>query len=84
VYSARFINSAGFDMKLKSACNRCHKLETDVTLKISCNNFACDVKCDGSHISGLVFVRGTLFDPAICGLSGRYPTGQRVIPFEAC
>jgi hypothetical protein len=28
-------------------------------------------------------VRGTLLDPAISGLSGRYPTGQRIIPFEA-
>jgi hypothetical protein len=28
-------------------------------------------------------VRGTLFDPAVGGLSGRYPTGQGVIPFEA-
>jgi hypothetical protein len=29
-------------------------------------------------------VRGTLFDPAFSGLSGRYPTGQEIIPFEAC
>jgi hypothetical protein len=28
-------------------------------------------------------VRGTLFDPAFGGFSGRYPTGQGVIPFEA-
>jgi hypothetical protein len=28
-------------------------------------------------------VRGTLFDPAIGGLSGRYLTGQGIIPFEA-
>jgi hypothetical protein len=27
-------------------------------------------------------VRGTLFDPAFGGLSGRYPTGQGIIPFE--
>jgi hypothetical protein len=45
--------------------------------------FACDVKCDGARISGLVFVRGTLFDPAFGGLSGRHPTGQGIIPFEA-
>jgi hypothetical protein len=25
----------------------------------------------------------TLFDPVIGGLSGRYPTGQGIIPFEA-
>jgi hypothetical protein len=43
---------------------------------------ACDVNCDGICIFGLVFVRGTLFDPAIGGLSGRYPTGQEIIPFE--
>jgi hypothetical protein len=28
-------------------------------------------------------MRGTLFDPAFGGLSGRYPTGQGIIPFEA-
>jgi hypothetical protein len=27
-------------------------------------------------------VRGTLFDPAFSGLSGRYSIGQRVTPFE--
>jgi hypothetical protein len=27
-------------------------------------------------------VRGTLFDPAFGGLSGHYPTGQGVTPFE--
>jgi hypothetical protein len=27
-------------------------------------------------------VRGTLFDPAFGGLSGRNPTGQGVTPFE--
>jgi hypothetical protein len=27
-------------------------------------------------------MRGTLFDPAFGGLSGRYPTDQRVTPFE--
>jgi hypothetical protein len=27
-------------------------------------------------------VRGTLFDPAFGGLSGRYPTGQGVTLFE--
>jgi hypothetical protein len=34
-------------------------------------------------ISGLAFVRGTLFDPTFGGLSGRYPTDQGIIPFEA-
>jgi hypothetical protein len=28
-------------------------------------------------------VRGTLFDSAFGGLSGCYPTGQGIIPFEA-
>jgi hypothetical protein len=28
-------------------------------------------------------MRGTLFDPAFGGLSGRYPTSQGIIPFEA-
>jgi hypothetical protein len=28
-------------------------------------------------------MRGTLFDPAFGGLSGRYPTDQRIVPFEA-
>jgi hypothetical protein len=48
-----------------------------------CNITACDVKCNGICISGLAFVRGTLFDPAFGGLSGRYPIGQGIIPFEA-
>jgi hypothetical protein len=43
----------------------------------------CDVKCNGIYISGLAFMRGTLLDPAFGGLSGRYPTGQGIIPFEA-
>jgi hypothetical protein len=59
-------------------------LETDVTFGNSCNINICDVKFDGDCISGLVFVRGTLFDPALGGLSGRYPTGQGVTPFEVC
>jgi hypothetical protein len=42
----------------------------------------CDVKYVGNCISGLAFVRGTLLDPAFGGLSGRYPTSQRVTPFE--
>jgi hypothetical protein len=28
-------------------------------------------------------MRGTLLDPAFGGLSGRYPTDQGIIPFEA-
>jgi hypothetical protein len=56
---------------------------SDVAFKHFCNLTACDVICDGLCISGLAFVRGTLFDPTFGGLSGRYPTGQRIIPFEA-
>jgi hypothetical protein len=66
-----------------AVCNNCHQLETDVTFKLSCNIFTCDVKCDGVRISGLVFVRGILFDPVFGGISGRYPIGQGNIPFEA-
>jgi hypothetical protein len=49
----------------------------------SYNISACGVKCDGICISGLAFVRGTLFDPAFGGLSGCYLTDQRIIPSEA-
>jgi hypothetical protein len=42
----------------------------------------CDVKMVSICISGLAFVRGTLFDPAFGGLSGRHPTSQGVTPFE--
>jgi hypothetical protein len=48
-------------------------VETDITFDNTCNINACGVKYDGDCISGLVFVRGTLFDPAFGGLSGRYP-----------
>jgi hypothetical protein len=57
-------------------------LRTDTTFGNSCNIKACDVTYDGNCISGLAFVRGTLFDPAFGGLSGRYLTGQGVTPFE--
>jgi hypothetical protein len=76
VYSARVLNSAAM------TCNNFHQLETDVTFKDSCIISACDVKYDGNCISGLAFVRGTLFDPAIGGLSGCYPIDQGIIPFE--
>jgi hypothetical protein len=64
-------------------CNNFPSWEIYVTFKHSCNISACDVKCDGICISGLAFMQGTLFDPAFGGLSGRYPTDQRIIPFEA-
>jgi hypothetical protein len=57
-------------------------LETYVTFEHSCNIPACGVKGDGNFIFGLAFVRGTFIDPAIGGLSGRYPTGQGIILFE--
>jgi hypothetical protein len=72
-----------YDLKLMSACNNSPGWESYVTFKYSCDISACDVKCDGLCISGLAFVRGTLFDPAFGGLSGRYQTDQRIIPFEA-
>jgi hypothetical protein len=56
----------------------------DVTFKHSCIIPAYDVKCDGIRISGLAFVRGTLFDPAFGGLPGRYPTGHGITLFEVC
>jgi hypothetical protein len=68
---------------LKLFCNNFHHLGTDVTFRTSYNISACAVKCDGTCISGLAFVRGTLFDPAFGGLLGRYPIGQGIIPFEA-
>jgi hypothetical protein len=58
-------------------------LGTDVTFEHLCIIPTCVVKCNGICISGLAFVRGTLFDPAFGGLSGRYPIDQGIIPFEA-
>jgi hypothetical protein len=49
----------------------------------SCNVIPCDVKYEGDCISGLTSCEVTLFDPIFGGLSGRYPTGQGIIPFEA-
>jgi hypothetical protein len=66
------------DWKPKLFCNNFHQLGTDVTFEHSCNIPACDGNC----ISGLAFVRGTLFDPAFGDLSGRYPTGQRITPLK--
>jgi hypothetical protein len=70
-------------LKRKLFCNNPHQLGTDVAFKHLCNISACDVKRDGIYISKLAFMRGTLFDPAFGGLSGHYPTGQGIIPFEA-
>jgi hypothetical protein len=67
---------------LKLFCNNFHQLGTCVTFEHSCDMNAYDVKYVGDCISGLAFVRGTLFDPAFGGLSGRYPTGQGFTPFE--
>jgi hypothetical protein len=66
-----------------SVCNNFPGWEDYDTFKHSYIVTACDVKYDGLCISGLAFVRGTLFDPAFGGLSGRYPIGQGIIPFEA-
>jgi hypothetical protein len=65
------------NLKLKLVCNNFYQFGTYATFENFCNINACDVK-----YSGLAFVRGTLFDPAFGGLSGRYSTGQRVTPFQ--
>jgi hypothetical protein len=49
----------------------------------SYNISTCGVKYDGICISGLAFVRGTLFDPAFGDLSGCYLIDQKIIPSEA-
>jgi hypothetical protein len=83
VYSCRISNSAAVNLKIWNwLVTTFISLETYATLRHSYNISACDVKYDGNCISGLTFVRGTLFDPAFGGLSGRYLTGQGVIPFE--
>jgi hypothetical protein len=82
VYSCRILNSAVVNLKLKLVCNNFYHFGTYTTFGNSCNINAYDVKYDGDCISGLAFVRGTLFDPAFGGLSGRYPTGHGVTPFE--
>jgi hypothetical protein len=83
MYSAHVFKLRCFDLKLKPFCNNVPSLRTTVAFMHLCNIPACDVKCNGICISGLAFVRGTLFDPAFGGLSGRYPTDQGIIPFEA-
>jgi hypothetical protein len=57
-------------------------VETDITFDNACNINACGVKYDGDCVSELAFMRGIMFDPAFGGLSGRYPTGQGITPFE--
>jgi hypothetical protein len=61
---------------LKLVCNNFYQLGTYATFGNSCNINACDVKYDGNCISGLAFMRGTLFDPAFGGLSGGYPQAK--------
>jgi hypothetical protein len=77
MYSDRVLNSATMTWNLKLFCNNFHQLGEH-----SCDINACDVKYVGDCISELAFVRDTLFDPAFGGLSGHYPTGQGIIPFE--
>jgi hypothetical protein len=83
VYSVLVFKLRCFDLKLKLFCNNVPSLGTNVAFIYLCNIPAYDVKCYGICISGLAFVRGTLFDTTFGGLSGRYPTGQGIIPFEA-
>jgi hypothetical protein len=83
VYNGRIFNSTAVILKtLNWFVINSISLRTDTTFGNSCNINACDAKYDGNSISGLAFVRGTLFDPAISGLLGRYPTGQGITLFE--
>jgi hypothetical protein len=82
VYSYRILNSTAVNLKPKLVCNNFYQFGTYATFGYSCNINTCDVKYDGNCISGLAFVRGILFDPAFGGLSGHYPIGQGVTPFE--
>jgi hypothetical protein len=66
-----------------TVCNNFSNLELRTTFGNSCNVILYDVKYDGDCISGLTFVWGNLIWSCIGGLSGRYPTGQGVTPFEA-
>jgi hypothetical protein len=79
-----YFNFRCLNKNLCPFCNNSPGWECYVIFKYSCVISACDVKCDGLYISGHAFVRGTLFDPEFGGLSGRYPTGQAIIPFEVC
>jgi hypothetical protein len=82
VYSCRILTSAAVNLKLKLVFNNFYQFGTYATFRNSCNINAYDGKYDGDCIFGLAFVRDTLFDPTFGGLSGRYPTGQGVTPFE--
>jgi hypothetical protein len=82
VYSGCGLYSDAVNLKLESVCNKSYQLGADTIFDNLCNINACDVKYDGDCISGLAFMRGTLFDPVFGGLSGRYPTSQEVTPFE--
>jgi hypothetical protein len=83
MYSCRISNSAAINLKTWNwFVITFISLETYATLRHSCIMSVGNVKCDANCISGLAFVRGTLFDPAFGGLSGRYPTGQGVTPFK--
>jgi hypothetical protein len=65
-----------------TVCNNFSNLELHTTFGNSCNVILYDVKYDGDCISGLTFVWGNLIWSCIGGLSGCYPTGQGIIPFE--
>jgi hypothetical protein len=83
MYNGRIFNSAAVILKtLNWFVINSISLRTDTTFRNSCNINTCDVKYDGNCISGLALVRGILFDPAVGGLSGRYPTGQGITLFE--
>jgi hypothetical protein len=64
MYSGCGLHSAAINLKLEPVCNKSYQFGADTTFDHLYNINACDVKYDGDCISGLAFVRGTLFDPA--------------------
>jgi hypothetical protein len=64
VYSGFVLNSATINLKFEPVCNKSYQFGTNITFDNLCNINTCNIKYDGDCISGLAFVRGTLFDPA--------------------
>jgi hypothetical protein len=66
-----------------SVCN--NPLDGEVMLLLNTHVIltACDVKCDGLVSLDSPSCGVPCFGPAFGGLSAHYPTGQRIIPFEA-
>jgi hypothetical protein len=64
MYSGCGLHSAAVNLKLEPVCNKSYQFGADTTFDHLCNINAGDVKYDGDCISGLAFMRVTLFDPA--------------------